>query len=47
MKQPETASKPSVPFFARKVQNAPLVVHTGVRAGAAEAEVKGREMLKK
>ncbi|MFO0652934.1 MAG: hypothetical protein U0326_42345 [Polyangiales bacterium] len=40
MKQPETASKPVTPFFARKVADAPLVVQTGVRAGATENAMK-------
>ncbi len=40
MKQPETASKPVTPFFARKVADAPLVVQTGVRAGATESAAK-------
>lgn len=40
MKQPETASKPLTPFFARKVADAPLVVRSGVRAGLAEQDNK-------
>ena len=40
MKQPETASKPLTPFFARKVDDAPLVVRSGVRAGLAEQRKK-------
>ncbi len=40
MKQPETASKPLTPFFARKVADAPLVVRSGVRAGLAEQQKK-------
>jgi len=49
MKQPETASKPLTPFFARKVDDAPLVVRSGVRAGLAEQRAKGgaREQLQK
>ena len=40
MKQPETASKPLTPFFARKVADAPLVVRSGVRAGLTEQRQK-------
>jgi hypothetical protein len=40
MKQPEPASKPLTPFFARKVADAPLVVRSGVRAGLAERYIK-------
>lgn len=43
MKQPETVSKPVTPFFARKVDNAALVVQTGVRAGLGESKIKARE----
>ena len=40
-KKPE-APKPveTVPFFARKVDDAPLVVRSGVRAGLAEQRKK-------
>lgn len=44
MKQPETASKPLTPFFARKVADAPLVVRTDLRAGLAEQRRKGPAM---
>lgn len=44
MTTPKTQSpapqKPAVPFFARKVQRAPLSVRVGVRAGMAEQKVK-------
>lgn len=40
MKKSIPASKPLTPFFALKVADAPLVVRTGVRAGAAEQNCK-------
>lgn len=43
MKQPETASKSLTPFFSRKVADAPLVVRTGVRAGAQEPRSKAAQ----
>ncbi len=47
MKQPETASKPVTPFFARKVDNAALVVHTSLRAGMSESKRKLAEEMYK
>lgn len=40
MKQTTTESKPLTPFFARKSDDAKLVVRTGVKAGAAEQMCK-------
>lgn len=36
MKKSTTESKPLTPFFVRKSADAPLVVRSGVKAGAAE-----------
>jgi hypothetical protein len=38
-----TTAETTVPFFARKVADAPLAVRTGLRAGLAEQKCKLRE----
>lgn len=37
---PEKSDKTPTPFFVRKAENLPIVVKTGVRAGAKEHAVK-------
>ncbi|MDB4929317.1 MAG: hypothetical protein JWM10_1801 [Myxococcaceae bacterium] len=41
--KPDTTPTETVPFFARKVADAPLAVRTGLRAGLSEAAGKLRE----
>lgn len=43
MKQTTTESKSVTPFFARKSADAPLVVRSGVKAGAAEQLCKSSD----